>query len=56
MDEQFLKDRARIVRDLADQADPFIKQRLLDLAERYERRIGQPSQAIKTPLSSRLAE
>lgn len=36
LDEQFRKQRAKLVRDLADKADPFVKQRLLGLAERYE--------------------
>jgi hypothetical protein len=37
LDEQFKKQRARTVRDLAEKAaDPFIKGRLLDLATRYE--------------------
>jgi hypothetical protein len=37
LDEDFKKDRARTVRDLAERAaDPFIKARLQDLAARYE--------------------
>jgi hypothetical protein len=37
LDENFRKQRARTVRDLADKAiDPFIKGRLQDLAARYE--------------------
>ena len=37
LDEHFRKQRAIVVRDLAARADdPFIKQRLLDLAGRYE--------------------
>ena len=36
MNEDFYKQRAQEVRDLAAKADPFIKQRLLDLAERYD--------------------
>jgi hypothetical protein len=37
LDEEFKKQRARVVRDLADKAaDPFIKGRLQDLAARYE--------------------
>ena len=37
LDEEFRKQRARTVRDLADKAaDPFIKRRLQDLAARYE--------------------
>ncbi|MGY8661307.1 hypothetical protein Q3C01_02910 [Bradyrhizobium sp. UFLA05-109] len=36
LDDEFNKQRARILRDLAEQADPFIKRRLLKLVERYE--------------------
>jgi hypothetical protein len=37
LDQEFMQQRARTVRDLADKAaDPFIKKRLQDLAARYE--------------------
>lgn len=36
-DDNFNKQRAKLVRDLATKADPFIRRRLLDLAKRYER-------------------
>jgi hypothetical protein len=37
LDKEFEKDRARTVRDLAEKAnDPFIKERLVNLASRYE--------------------
>lgn len=37
LDNDFNKERAILIRDLADRADdPFIKQRLLALAVRYE--------------------
>ena len=37
LDEEFKKQRALTVRDLAEKAaDPFIKRRLLDLVARYE--------------------
>jgi hypothetical protein len=37
LDEEFKKQRAQTVRDLAEKAaDPFIKNRLLDLVARYE--------------------
>ena len=37
LDEEFKKQRARTVRELAEKADdPFIKGRLLDLVARYE--------------------
>ena len=32
MDDDFNKDRAVLVRELANKADPFTKKRLLDLA------------------------
>jgi hypothetical protein len=36
MDERFYRDRARVLRQLADEADPFIKTRLLRLANNYD--------------------
>ena len=37
LSDAFKKERAQTVRDLANKAnDPFIKNRLLDLASRYE--------------------
>lgn len=45
MDDEFCRERARTVRELAEQADPFIKKRLLQLAANYERRVGQPERA-----------
>ena len=37
LDEEFKRQRAHTVRDLAEKAnDPFIKRRLLDLVSRYE--------------------
>ena len=36
MDDRFYRDRARVLRDLADEADPLIKQRLLHLANNYD--------------------
>jgi hypothetical protein len=37
LDKEFEKDRARTVRELAEKSiDPFIKERLLNLASRYE--------------------
>jgi len=38
LDDEFKKRRARLVRDLAEKADPSTKRRLLDLASRYEDR------------------
>jgi hypothetical protein len=46
MDSEFLKQRAAVCRYMAEKADPFIKQRLLRLASRYEDSLlKQPSQA-----------
>lgn len=36
MDEQFYRDRARVLRELANEADPLIKRRLLRLATNYD--------------------
>lgn len=36
----FIEDRIVLVRSLAEKADPFIKPRLLALAERYERQLS----------------
>jgi len=46
MDEEFRQRRARLIREIAGKADPFIKRRLLDLAARYERK---PRPATPTP-------
>ena len=48
MNDDFYRERAREVRDIAAKADPFIKQRLLDLADRYD---GKRKTTI-TPLPS----
>ena len=49
MNDDFYKQRAREVRDIAAKADPFIKQRLLELADRYDRHLRKTS---VTPLPS----
>jgi hypothetical protein len=46
--ETFIEERAKLVRSLADNADPFIKRRLLMLAERYDRQLGLPSPSVPT--------
>ena len=48
MDSSFLKEQANRCRSLAENADPFIKRRLLDLAARYDARSGLPSRASRT--------
>ena len=45
--DDFKKQHAKTVRDLAERADPFIKQRLLDLAARYE---TEPPVLHSTPI------
>jgi hypothetical protein len=40
---KFIEERIRLVRSMAENADPFIKRRLLDLATKYE---GQLSRTI----------
>ena len=52
MDDEFLKQRAQFIRDLADKADPFIKRRLMDLAINYDARIARPARATVTLLSN----
>jgi hypothetical protein len=38
MDDEFLRQRARFCRALADKADPFIKRRLMDCGRRQGRK------------------
>lgn len=50
LDNEFMKERVRTVRDLAKKAnDPFIKGRLLDLATRYEDARPMASKGLTTP-------
>jgi hypothetical protein len=48
VDSLFIKDQADRCRSLAENADPFIKRRLLDLAEKYDDMLGRPSRAVRT--------
>jgi hypothetical protein len=45
--KEFLEERLRLVRSLAEKADPFTKRRLLELADSYEGRIGMTSKATR---------
>jgi hypothetical protein len=57
MDILFLKAQAERCRSLAQIADRFTKKRLLDLAEKYEGRLGLPSRATRALRApSRLSE
>jgi hypothetical protein len=47
MDHDFLRRQAERARSLAAVADPFIKQRLLDLASRYDERLRDPARASR---------
>src|SRR3954447_8177013 len=47
-DETFLREHLALIRELAEQADPHIKKRLLALAEKYERRLRDQNRTIQT--------
>jgi hypothetical protein len=47
MNDEYFKQQAARVRALADKADPFTRKRLLDLAERYDAKVGRPSRATR---------
>ena len=55
MNDDYLRDRALVVRILADKADAFTKGQLLSLAERYDAMIGGrtrrlvPTSPLATP-------
>ena len=54
MDDDFCRQRARHIRNLAEQADPFIKKRLLALAQNYDARMFAPpsvTMELKRPAS-----
>jgi hypothetical protein len=62
MDSSFLKEQADRCRSLAEKADQFTKRRLLDLAAKYDDRLGRPSRASRalgipaSPLEARLPD
>ena len=50
---EFIEERARLVRMLADKADPFTKVRLVKLAEKYDEQLGlgsKPTRRRKIPI------
>jgi hypothetical protein len=49
MTEELYKQQAQRARDLAEVADPFIKKRLLALAEKYEARFSKPKPSVGLP-------
>lgn len=46
-DAKFLREQLAMVRELADRADPYIRKRLLALAEKYERRLAAQRRTAK---------
>jgi hypothetical protein len=51
MDDNFYRERARQLREVATQADPFIKKRLLRLAENYDAMIKRNRKRVSSDLS-----
>jgi len=49
MDERFYRERARVLRELAKEADPLIKRRLLRLANNYDGLTTLRDRAEKKP-------
>jgi hypothetical protein len=47
MNDDYFKQQADRIRAMADKADPFTRKRLLDLAERYDAKLGRPSRATR---------
>jgi hypothetical protein len=45
MDDEFYRERARHIRELADEADPFIRKRLRDLAGNYDAMVRRSHRA-----------
>jgi hypothetical protein len=43
MNEEFRKQHAMTVREIAEKAEPIMKKRLLDLAARYDDKAGRTS-------------
>ena len=50
MDDDFYKERARQMREVATQADPFIKKRLLRLAGNYDAMITRTRPTVSSSL------
>jgi hypothetical protein len=50
MDDDFYKERARQLREVATQADPFIRKRLLRLAGNYDAMITRTKPAVSSNL------
>jgi hypothetical protein len=48
VDDEFYRERARHIRELAAKADPFIRKRLLDLADNYDSMVRRSPHASTT--------
>jgi len=55
MNEQYFHDRAKEVRSLAEKADPFTRVRLLEIADRYDRK-PRPPTPLPAPKGAGLAD
>jgi hypothetical protein len=49
-EDEFIKGRVKRLQEIAADADPFVKKRLLRLADDYERRLAPPRSSL-TPTS-----
>jgi hypothetical protein len=47
---EFIEERAKLIRALADKADPFTKICLLKLADQYDGRLRPPSKVVRQPI------
>jgi hypothetical protein len=47
---EFIAERLKLIRQLADKADPFTKIRLLRLAKRYDEQLRPPSKVVREPI------
>jgi hypothetical protein len=47
MDNKFVEQRSHLLRKMAETADPFTRERLVNLAERYEDCLPAMSKALK---------
>jgi hypothetical protein len=56
MDDDFYRERARQIREVATQADPFIKRRLLRLAGNYDAMVTRTRPAVSPNLPEVFAD
>ena len=56
MDDEFYKERARHIREVAAGADPFIKKRLLRLASNYDAMTTRPRVTVLSNLRDASAD